>query len=162
MVISIFEPAISGKFVHTRRFSVSSLIRPSRFHVFYPILGKYMSDKNIVRVFRRKYGARNVVEKRPSVNYTKSTTDNRCRIRGCRAAKEHSRGINHVLREFFSQVNEHDIYETENAGSTSCSQPHSTVHRLRGTLNAKLAIVSAYDKSATRLFSRTFVSGDVV
>jgi len=50
---------------------------------------------------------------RPSLNYTKGTTDNRCHIRGCRAAKERSRGINHVLREFFPRVNEHDIENGE-------------------------------------------------
>lgn len=80
-------------------------------------------------------------------------------IHGCRAAKEHTVG---GLIMFFANFSR---------GSTSTNAKQRISGRraafdgakVKGeTLNAKLAIVSAHDKSATRLFSRTFVSGDVV
>lgn len=79
--------------------------------------------------------------------------------------KKRNQGINHVLRDF----------SHGSAGPTMCERGcwvdellaaafDGEVQRLRGTLNAKLAIVSARDKSARapRLFSRTFVSDIVV
>lgn len=89
----------------------------------------------------------------------------------CVAKKKRGQGINHRSSRIFLTWRG---CETEGgAGSSTRLLSYSRIRR-RGTklsrgagregetLNAKLAIVSARDKSATRLFSRTFVSGIVV